>query len=117
LIDIPENIHADYLIIFQLPFGGILLDKTKHGGIFFHNGEVVHAPGSQFVADAARSAKEVERPERRQIQVILQDVEQAFFCNIGCRPGMGHFGWRMDAPAAQFTTDYAHTAIFRMEEK
>jgi hypothetical protein len=115
LVDIAEHIHPDHFIILQLQFRSALLDEGEHGRIFFYHGEIPCAPGCQLIADAARSPEKVEGFQRRQVQVIFQDVEQPFFGNIRGRPGMGHFCRGVDPPAAKFAADYTHTSRLTMK--
>ena len=60
---------------------------------------------------------ELTASQKKSLWEVIQDIEKPLFGDIGGGTRMGHFRRGMDASSSKISPDYAHTAIFRMEEK
>ena len=61
-------------------------DKALMLAVEFDARDVVAAAREELIADAARPRKQVEHLDGFEVDDIVQDIEQAFLCIVGCGP-------------------------------
>jgi len=97
--------HRHLVVVFQQVY--CLLDKLGTQEVFVHSHHRKGASGGKLVGDVARAGKEVQHPHVVEIEVVVQDVEEALFAHVH---GRAHrqVGGRHDVSASVFSTDDSH---------
>ena len=100
---LPDDRHL--VVVLQLVDG--LLDELGAQRTLVHGQDRNSAPGGELVGDVAGAGEKVEHPHAIQVEVVVQDVEEAFFAHVH---GGTHrqVGGRDDVPAPVLSTDNSH---------
>ena len=81
-------------------------DKTVMIVVFFYQIDLWTTSRGKFIGDASCTGKQVEHPDRLQVEIIDQDVKQTFPGNIGSGSCPERFVG-MNNPALMCAADYA----------
>ena len=100
---LPDDRHL--VVVLQLVDG--LLDELGAQRTLVHSHHRNCAPGGELVGDIAGTGEKVEHPHAIQVEVVVQDVEEAFLAHVH---GGAHrqVGGRDDVPAPVLSTDNSH---------
>lgn len=90
-------------------FGSGLLNKIDRSWISLNYGELTGTTGCQLVGDAASASEELERSNTFKVDGISKHVEQAFFGELGSRPG-GYTSRRVESSSAEFSAYDTHVS-------
>ena len=110
-----EDIVPDHMHAADTEGGGAALDERGMEGIHLHGVYLLDPAGRELIRDTAGSGEEVKDPDRGEVVLIVQHVEQAFLRKIRSRtrlePGRRHY-----LPSLERASDNSHE-ICLTEEK
>lgn len=97
----------DMQLVADAQFFGCFLYEIDITLVALHQYQFSRAPRCQFITYAACAAEDVACPGPFDIHHIVQDVEEALFCNIGSG-SCGGVGWRAKPAPAECAAYNAH---------
>ena len=106
-----EHVLTHYAYGFHLQFACHLLDERDMPFAHLYRSDAQRTARGKFVADAARSGKEVECSAAFDVYPVVYQVEQTFLGEVGCGPRRD-IGWRIEAAAFELSADYAHIRLY-----
>src|ERR1043165_3040033 len=83
-----KHVHLQHLHAFQIVLLYRLFYKSRTLRKNFNRSNILATPGRKFIRYATGSTKQIKHPDTFKIEVVIQHVEQAFFCKVG-----GGAGW------------------------
>ena len=110
-----EDIVPDHMHAADTEGGGAALDERGMEGIHLHGIYLLDPAGRELIRDTAGSGEEVKDPDRGEVVLIVQHVEQTFLREIRSRTRLEP-GRRHHLPSSERAPDYSHE-ICLTEEK
>jgi len=103
---VSERICSDHLNLHHPKPGNRILDEFSITPVHLNQCNLVGTTRCKFQCNTSCPGKKVQHPDLREIKIISQDIEQAFFCCISSRSGFKIPGNGND-PGFIFTADYS----------
>ena len=88
-----EHIHGEHAHAGETEFFSRFFDEVSAFRKLLHDSNIGAASGRHFVADAAGAAKEIEKLNRFEIEIVVEHVEQSFLCKIRCGASWDILRW------------------------
>lgn len=93
MLHVFEHIHGKHAHAGETEFFSRFFDEVSAFRKLLNDSNIGAAAGRHFVADAAGAAKEIEKLNRFEIEIVVEHVKQSFLCKIRCGASWDILRW------------------------